>query len=265
MNLRFKILVSFIKEKPLNVILWKSYCKILHRKIPNLNAWIDLVKDKSGLEIGGPSAMFSKNGYLPVYPVVKSIDGVNFSSETIWEGEIEQGNNYTYDGRKGFQYIAEGTLLDQIRNNTYDFVLSCNNLEHIANPIKSLFEWKRVIKTGGCIILILPRKESNFDHRRPTTSFEHLQNDFENNTTEDDFTHLKEIFQLHDLKRDSLAGSIADFRKRSTDNFKNRSLHHHVFDISLLEKMINFIGMKVLLSHSSPTDHFLAAVKTEKD
>lgn len=255
--------MAFIKEKPLNVILWKAHCKIFNKKIPNLYSWIGLIKDKAGLEIGGPSPMFCTNGYLPVYPVVKSLDGVNFSTKTIWEGEIEQGDNYIYDGKKGFQYIAEGTLLDQIGSCTYDFVLSCNNLEHIANPIKSLLEWKRVIKNGGHIILILPRKESNFDHRRPTTSFAHLKNDFENNTGENDLTHLKEILQLHNLKRDSLAGSFEGFTKRSKNNFKNRSLHHHVFDISLLEKMIDFIGMKVLISHSSPTDHFLAAAKTE--
>lgn len=261
---RLRTLQFFIKEKPLNVIIWKAYCKILNSKIPNSSSWIALAKDKSGLEIGGPSGIFAGNNYLPIYPIVKSLDGVNFSNKTIWEGEIEQGNNYLYDGKKGFQYIAEGTFLNQIKDNIYDFVLSCNNLEHIANPIKSLLEWKRVIKNGGCIILILPRKESNFDHKRPTTSFNHLKNDLENNTMEDDLTHLEEILELHDLKRDSLAGSFDDFLKRSQNNFINRSLHHHVFDIALLEKIIDFIGMKVLISHSSPTDYFIAASKIEE-
>lgn len=261
---RIKILQAFIREKPLNVIIWKAYCKIFNGKIPNPDSWINLVKDKSGLEIGGPSGIFSEKNYLPVYQFVKSLDGVNFSNKTIWEGEIEQGNNYLFDGKKGFQYIAEGTDLQQIKDNTYDFVLSCNNLEHIANPIKCLLEWKRVIKSGGCIILILPRKESNFDHKRPITSFEHLKKDFENNTDESDLTHLEEILHLHDLKKDSHAGSFADFRMRSKDNFKNRSLHHHVFNIELLEKMINYVGMQVITSHSSPTDHFIAASKKEE-
>jgi SAM-dependent methyltransferase len=261
---RLNILKAFINEKPLNVIVWKAYCKIFNSQIPNLGSWIALVKDKSGLEIGGPSGIFSKNNYLPIYPFVKSLDGVNFSNKTIWEGEIEQGSNYLYDGKKGFQYIAEGTFLNQIKNHTYEFVLSCNNLEHIANPIKSLLEWKRVIKQGGTMILILPRKESNFDHNRSITSFNHLKNDFENNTGEDDLTHLEEILELHDLKRDSHAGSFADFKKRSQDNFENRSLHHHVFDILLLEEMINYIAMKVLISYSSPTDHFIAASKIEE-
>lgn len=260
---RLKTLQSFIKEKPLNVIVWKAYCKIFNGKIPHSDSWITLVKDKAGLEIGGPSGIFSKNNYLPVYPFVHSLDGVNFSDKTIWEGKIEQGNNYRYGSKKGFQYIAEGTNLNQIKNNTYDFVLSCNNLEHIANPIKSLLEWKRVIKRGGNIILILPRKESNFDHLRPITSFEHIEKDFENNTTEDDLTHLNVILELHDLKRDPHAGSFEDFKKRSLHNFENRSLHQHVFDIELLRKLINYIGMKVLITYSSPTDHFIAAAKID--
>ncbi len=258
---RLKTLQFFIKEKPLNVIIWKVYCKIFNGKIPHSASWITLVKDKSGLEIGGPSGIFSKRNYLPIYPFVKSLDGVNFSNKTIWEGEIEQGNNYLYDGKKGFQFIAEGTNLNEIKNDTYDFLLSCNNLEHIANPIKSLLEWKRVIKPEGVIILILPRKESNFDHLRPITYFEHVKKDFENNIGEDDLTSLSEILELHDLKKDSYAGSFEDFKKRSLDNFENRCLHHHVFDIALLKEILNFIEMKTLISYSSPTDHFIAASK----
>lgn len=258
---RLKTLQYFIREKPANVIIWKAYCKIFNKKIPDSNSWISLIKNKSGLEIGGPSGIFPSNNYLPIYPFVQSLDGVNFSNKTIWEGEIEQGKNYVYDGKKGFQFIAEGTNLQQIKDNAYDFVLSSNNLEHIANPIKALLEWKRVINPGGIIILILPRKESNFDHARSITSFQHTKTDFENNINEDDLSHLDEILKLHDLKRDHHAGSVENFKKRSLTNFENRSLHHHVFDIELLKDLMNYIDMKVLITYSSPTDHFIAASK----
>jgi hypothetical protein len=36
-----------------------------------------------------------------------------------------------------------------------------------------------------------------------------------------------------------------------------------VFDTTLLEKMIVYIGMEVVILHSSPTDHFIAASKNE--
>ncbi len=261
MGNRLRTLQAFLKERPLNVIIWKMYCKISNGKIPDTELWISLIKNKLGLEIGGPSGIFSKHNYLPIYPNVRSLDGVNFSDKTIWEGEVRKGNNYKYGDKSGFQFIADGTHLKEIQNDVYDFVLSSNNLEHIANPIKSLLEWKRVIKPGGSIILILPRKESNFDHARQTTTFKHIRNDFENIIHEDDLTHLSEILDQHDLKRDPHAGSYEAFKKRSLNNFENRSLHHHVFDMEVLKQLVNFIDMKFIIGYSSPTDHFIAARK----
>lgn len=261
METKLQALSTFLKEKPLNIIIWKFYCKLFNITIPNLESWISLVKNKSGIEIGGPSGIFSAKNFLPLYPSLKSLDGVNFSTQTIWEGQLHQGEHYHYDGKTGFQFIAEGTDLKEIKDDQYDFLLSCNNLEHIANPINALMEWKRVIKPNGIIILILPRKESNFDHKRPVTSFRHLKQDFENNIDEKDLTHLNEILQLHDLKRDVHAGSFQGFKKRCTNNFEKRSMHHHVFDTQLLKEMIDFVGMKTELFYSSATDHFIAARK----
>lgn len=261
MKSSLKTFQSFILERPLNVVIWKIYCKIFNAKIPEAKLWISLIKNKSGLEIGGPSGIFTSANYLPIYPFLKSLDGVNFSNKTIWEGDIEQGSNFIYEGKRGFQFITEGTNLSQINDNTYNFVLSSNNLEHIANPVKALLEWKRVIKPGGIIILVLPRKESNFDHSRPITTFEHVKDDYENKLTEEDLTHLNEILELHDLKRDPHGGSAENFKKRCLKNFENRCLHHHVFDIELLNQIMNFIEMKVIISYSSPTDYFIAAEK----
>jgi ubiquinone/menaquinone biosynthesis C-methylase UbiE len=254
---------SLLKERPLKVIAWMVACKILKIKIRNFNDWKQLVKNKSGIEIGGPSGIFSKNHFLPIYPYLKSLDGVNFSSQTLWEGEIEQGNNYKFGGKTGYQFIAEGSDLRQIQSQTYDFLLSCNNLEHIANPLKALAEWKRVLKKGGALILILPKKESNFDHKRSVTSLEHVIKDYENNIDERDTSVIEEVLRLHDLNRDPKAGNFENFKKRSENNFSNRTLHHHVFDTDLLKQMVEHIGMKTLITYSSPIEHFIAAIKED--
>ena len=34
------------------------------------------------LEVGGPSALFREDGLLPVYPPLRSIDGVQWSAQT---------------------------------------------------------------------------------------------------------------------------------------------------------------------------------------
>ena len=48
-------------------------------------------RGRLGLEIGGPSDVFRRFAALPVYTLARGIDGVNFSSTTMWEGRIQKG------------------------------------------------------------------------------------------------------------------------------------------------------------------------------
>lgn len=231
-------------------------------KIPNYNIYINHVANKKGIEIGGPSSLFKTS--LPLYRKLQSLDGVNFSSSTLWEGEIQTGLSYNFIGhKKGIQFISDGTNLSQIEDANYDFLLSSNCLEHIANPLKALTEWKRIIKNKGFLILVLPNKISNFDHNRPNTSFDHILEDFNNNTTEHDLTHLEEILKLHDLSMDPPAGNIENFRIRSLDNFNNRTLHHHVFDLDVMTSMVEFLGFDIIQKNETNQDFFMLAMKND--
>jgi SAM-dependent methyltransferase len=217
-----------------------------------------LLPGKKGIEIGGPSHMFKT--VLPIYQFIDGLDCANFSSNTIWEGSIEAGQSFNYfENRKGTQFITDGTDLNQIGAKTYDFLLSSNCLEHIANPLRALKEWKRILKDTGFIVLVLPVKESNFDHRRAVTSFEHLLEDLINQTTEKDLTHLDEILALHDLALDPPAGNFEQFRLRSLDNFNNRTLHHHVFDFALIKRMLEYASFEMINMCKSDTDFFAVA------
>lgn len=200
-----------------------------------------------GLEIGGPSSFFARRGYFPVYPVVARVDNCNFSRNTVWEGSIQDGRSFRYDGRHapGRQYIAEATSLSQIESGVYDFILSSHTLEHVANPLAALLEWKRVLKRGGILVLVVPHKECTFDHRRPVTSMEHLVHDYYRQTPESDQTHLEEILRLHDLSRDPGSAGFDAFRVRAERNLENRTLHHHVFDTELAVEIVHRIGLQV--------------------
>jgi SAM-dependent methyltransferase len=233
-----------------------------HKKMKTAHTYQDLVKNKIGLEIGGPSSFFKY--VMPLYPLVKKLDGVNFSKLTVWEGDICEGFNFRfYKNRVGFQYITEAVDLSQIESDCYDFVLSCNCLEHIANPLQALCEWKRVLLPGGYMILVLPDKIYNFDHNRPTTTFEHLLDDYNSHILESDLTHINEILALHDLSMDPQAGDIFKFKKRSLENYFNRCLHHHVFDIALLEKMLTFFHID-LVSSDQACENIIVSCKVNK-
>ena len=243
----------------LRVILALKW-RITIRKIPKAGKYITHVAGKDGIEIGGPSQLFKFR--LPLYWKIRNLDCVNFSDQTVWEGSIREGKTFTWlRGKKGCQFISDGTSLPKIESETYDFVLSSNCLEHIANPLKALEEWKRILKSHGALIIVLPNKESNFDHRRPFTPFNHLLEDYNNKTTEQDLTHLDEILELHDLQLDPPAGDLENFKQRSLNNFKNRTLHHHVFNLETMRLMIQKLGLRCVQTTATKTDFFLLAIK----
>ena len=123
---------------------------------------------------------FCCNGFLPIYSKILSLDNVNFSYSTVWEGVLSVENPFIFENKHGKQIISEGSSLKQIKDETYEFILSCNNLEHLANPILAILEWKRILTKDGILLIILPNKKANFDHKRKKTSIEHLIEDYIN-------------------------------------------------------------------------------------
>jgi len=144
------------------------------------------------------------------------------------------------------QFICDATNLKSVLDASYECVLASHCLEHVANPLRALKEWKRILKEGGLLVLVLPHKDGIFDWRRPTTSLAHMREDYENNTGEDDLTHLPEILALHDLEMDEGAGSPERFYLRCINNLSNRTMHHHVFDTSTAISLVDESGFQLI-------------------
>ena len=220
--------------------------RIFKTKAECFDKCVHLVQGRSGLEIGGPTAIFSRGRLLPFYPLVR-LDNCNFSSNTVW-GDNKVNENYYYDEQQppGVQYICDAADLRIIPTGKYDFVISSHVLEHIANPIKALREWMRVLTEKGVVILVLPHKERTFDHRRPVTPLAHLVQDFTDDTPESDLTHLPEIMELHDLRRDSVSRDRPYLEKMCKENMTHRYMHHHVFDTALAVNLLKHVGLQIV-------------------
>src|ERR1700722_5833576 len=225
--------------------------KLVHKIIPaRLRCYTQeraAFAGKTGIEFGGPSSIFAARGIFPVYPLAARIDNCNFDYQTLWEGRISPQGGFHFDTQRepGQQFVAEATDLHFLPDGGYDFVLSSHMLEHSANPLRALREWLRLLKPGGTLFLVLPHREGTFDHRRPVTPLKHLVEDFERQIGEDDLTHLPEILELHDLRRDPEAGGFAAFKARSERNRENRGLHHHVFDTRLAVELLDHLGVQI--------------------
>lgn len=255
-NIKLKIR-AILPNFALELFYLVKHC-YLQKKLTNFDDYLAEFSGKSGIEIGGPSLVFKH--YLPIYRQINELDGVNFSNQTHWEGRITEGNTYQFFKNKtGYQYISDGTDLSQIDDKKYDFVLSSHCLEHIANPLKALKEWHRILKDDGVLFLILPNKIGNFDNNRKNTTFEHILEDYNTQMTEHDLTHMEEILSLPDsvMSKDEKE----KFKQQSLDNFNNRYLHHHVFDLTLMQKMVDFIGFECIQKDENYYNLFMLARK----
>jgi SAM-dependent methyltransferase len=225
------------------------------------------LRSRRGLEIGGPSPMLASAGEVPVYDVLGSLDNCLYSGSTIWTGAVTEGATFVYDSgkRPGAQIICDGTNLKLVSDFSYGCVLACHCLEHVANPLRALEEWKRVLQEDGLLLLILPHKDGTFDWRRPVTPLAHIIEDYQNAVGEDDLTHLPEILELHDLSKDKPAGTKEQFRQRCLSNEINRAMHHHVFDTMAALAIVDYAGFQVLrVDNLKPFHIIILASKTKR-
>lgn len=201
----------------------------------------------TGLEIGGPSALFRSGGLWPVYPRLDALDGVQSPhAHVLWHGELREGPYETGEpGLEGQLWLREGSDLGHLADESYDVLLSSHVLEHFANPVGALREWLRLLRPGGWFVMVLPHKSGCGDHRRPTTTLDHMVEDDRRGTGEDDMTHAEEVTRLHDIDRALTAPSREALEERVRDNPRNRAMHHHVFTGRSALRLLDHAGLEL--------------------
>ena len=203
----------------------------------------DITNNKIGVEIGGPSG----TGNI-IYENASNLDNIIFSNNTVWS---KHNNEYNYyNNKKGKVIINDAVNISSVQNDSYDFCFSSHSLEHIANPLKAISEWLRIIKNNGHLIIIVPEKSVCFDHKRNYSKFSTLLTQYEKNVGEDDLSTLPEILRNHDLKMDPPAGNFEAFTKRSLDNFNNRCLHHYVYNDDLLMEICSYFKCQFIYNET---------------
>ncbi len=222
-----------------------------------------LLTGARGLEIGGPSEIFGRAGIFPVYPLLACLDNCDFAGETIWHGEGPDGSAFVFDPDRppGRRLVRDGTALEGIEDGAYDVVLSSHTIEHIANPLRALEEWRRVVGPRGLVVLVVPHLENTVDHRRPVTTLEHLEADHEQGMPETDTTHIREFIELADLSRTPELPSRETFEQRTLANVEHRAVHHHVFDTELVARMLDRAGFELIALEPALPFHIVAVAR----
>lgn len=196
---------------------------------------IDLIKNSQSIaEFGGKSPLF--DSLFPIYPLFSNIDGYNIFENNYWQKEFKE--NYIGEGK---QYNCD--VVDISTDKKYDLILNSHVIEHIANPLKALANWSRILTSGGLILSIVPDKSMMFDCSRPLTTMSHLVMDYYNKIEENDETHIKEALSLF---VNNGGYDYGNYVKSSKNNKLYRAIHHHCFDIKLVKQMFEFLSYKVI-------------------
>lgn len=206
---------------------------------------IESLKGKTGIEFGGPTELFSNPGYrMPLYQHV-FLDGGNITSDNYFQSGFS--SNFLYGTKLGKQFDVDCTNEMHLRKlKKYDFIVTSHAIEHFANPIKTLKSWEKyVLNPGGYILSIIPDREFCFDRKRPLTKIEHLICDYVEDIGEDDKTHIEEQKELHDWSY----GGHVNFYELCEINYLTRVVHHHTFDVKLVEDMFSYAGFENIISY----------------
>jgi hypothetical protein len=194
------------------------------------------------IEIGGPTELFWNPYMMPLYNKLQIIDNVNSSIFDIYDNTRDKEHSKIY--RNNYNLESSDINTNNL-SNKYDLCISSHTVEHMANPILFLKNIQSVMNDKSYILTILPNKTMFWDKTRNTTTMEHLIQDYNNNTLENDMTHLQENLDTdHPQKYDF---GIAEFERRCKENYKTRILHHHCYDYILAKDMHEYAGFKTIM------------------
>src|SRR5688500_1257132 len=133
-------------------------------------------------------------------------------------------------------------------DHSLDYVLASHVLEHVANPVRALAEWYRVVRPGGYIYLVVPDRRATWEHARELTPADHLIDDFIRGTTAVDATHIDEfvfqadwsIFSPETPAEDVPAkqAELARTMRWAVEHGEEINIHFHTFEPSNLRELL---------------------------
>jgi SAM-dependent methyltransferase len=182
----------------------------------------------SGIEIGA----LQKPLALPPEAKVQYVDRLTVEAARIEFSELGDIPLVTPT------IITDAGTLASIPNDSYDFCVACNVIEHVRDPIGALRHWLRVLKPGGTLFLECPNHVNFMDKLRPVTPLDHLIADHVDRESrgELDRQHYFEcINSTHDQLPELRRTEIAE-RYYAT----NYAVHFHTFDAVSFRDLLRY-------------------------
>lgn len=173
-----------------------------------------------------------------------------------------------YPGNKISQdYVTDAANLYFAKDAEFDFVCSSHVLEHLTDPILAIKEWMRVIKNNGIIYCSVPDKRFTFDHKRKTTTLQHMKDDYSTGAHQD-LTHLNDVLLNYDynglgVTREGVVEEVKNFRVSVKNGIPATfTPHQHVFEKENVVALFDSVGLKNVFSVVRGNTIHLVAMKS---
>ena len=167
--------------------------------------------------------------------------------------------------------VDDAEALDSILDYSQDFVIAHHLIEHLANPIKALLNWQRVLRPGGRLYLAVPDCRKSFDRSRSKTTLEHLYKDFEQPSKERDYLHVED-YALHVSSRTYHIVPEGQAKNYAKELFeKDISIHFHVWDFDSFRDFLESLQSRIenwqmtLIAAMPPRQHEFVFVLERKE
>lgn len=123
--------------------------------------------------------------------------------------------------------VDDGEILETIQDNSLDFIIANHFLEHCENPLGTISNHIKKIKTDGILYYAIPDKRFTFDKDRPLTDFNHLIDDDVKGSSVSREQHFSEWVNIVE----NCKGLDQIKNRISVLMAMNYSIHYHVWDI----------------------------------
>lgn len=184
-----------------------------------------------GIEIGALHSPLS----VPSNAHVKYVDRGSVESLRAQYPELNQVALVEVD------IIDDGERLENIPDNSQDFVIANHFLEHCQNPILTIQNMLRVLHQGGILYMAVPDKRYTFDALRPVTDLEHLLKEYHTGTSWSEKQHYEEWVKYVDKVEE-----VAEIKEQAKYLLnKQYSIHFHVWTPEALQELILILKIQL--------------------
>jgi Methyltransferase domain len=151
------------------------------------------------------------------------------------------------------EIIDDGATLGTVPDRSADFLIANNVLEHVENPVGTLANWHRVVRTGGIVLLVVPNPRNSIDSLRAHTTAEHVTADYLVGPHASRAGHYREWVETVERR----PGSEVATRVAQLDA-QNYPIHFHVWDelgcAELIRATATLTGQTFAVEHIALTD-----------